>query len=230
METSELTIRLIVLLIPGLIAALMIETLTVHTKWSQFRFVLYSILLGYASYFSYQAFEIVRGVVCWAWTHTFSYNQLSFWGSLFSPKVPISLREVFVTCVFSILLGMVMSGIIQYKVVNRIARWLRISEKYGDENLFSFFLNAKEISWIWVRIPSKNLTYEGYRESFSETETIREVVLRDVKVYRYEDSEFLYEIPAIYLCLPVNDIIIEMPKQPGKEDSSEKSDTTQTTN
>jgi hypothetical protein len=123
-----------------------------------------------------------------------------------------------------------MSGIIQNKVINRIANWLRISEKYGDENLFSFFLNAKEISWVWVRIPSKNLTYEGYRESFSESETMREVVLRDVKVYRYEDSEFLYEIPAIYLCLPVNDIIIEMPKQPEKEDSSEKSDTTQTTN
>jgi hypothetical protein len=211
MEASELMIRLIVLLIPGVIAALIIETLTVHKAWDKFRFMVYAILLGFASY---ALLQLVLGIIwftCRLLAFDFTYTKLGSWASLFNAKDPIDVIEVMLACGASVILGGGLSAIIQYKVTHRIARWLRISDKYGDENLFSFFLNAKEVTWICIRMPSKNLTYEGWRESFSETDKIREIVLRDVRVYRYEDSALLYEVPAIYLCLPVDDIVIEMP-------------------
>ena len=47
---SELTIKLIIILIPGAIATLIFGKLILHKEWSSFRFVLYSILFGIVSY------------------------------------------------------------------------------------------------------------------------------------------------------------------------------------
>jgi hypothetical protein len=38
MEISAFTMRLLILLLPGLIAAVIVERLTLHPKWEQFRF------------------------------------------------------------------------------------------------------------------------------------------------------------------------------------------------
>jgi hypothetical protein len=49
----------------------------------------------------------------------------------------------------------------------------------------------------------------GYVVSFSETDEFKEIVLSNVSVYSYDQSELLYEISEIYLSLPKDDIIIE---------------------
>lgn len=50
MEISELTLKLVLLLVPGAIASMMFEKLTVHKKWTPFQFVTNSILMGGLSY------------------------------------------------------------------------------------------------------------------------------------------------------------------------------------
>jgi|ADGO01.1.fsa_nt_gi hypothetical protein len=47
--------------------------------------------------------------------------------------------------------------------------------------------------------------------SYSETSEFKEIVLRDVKVYDYTTSEFMYELDKVYLSRPKDDIIIEVP-------------------
>ncbi len=54
MQVSELTIRLIVLLIPGMLCALIIDSLSVHRKWTPFRFSIYSILLVLQRHLGFQ--------------------------------------------------------------------------------------------------------------------------------------------------------------------------------
>jgi hypothetical protein len=63
-----------------------------------------------------------------------------------------------------------------------------------------------------VRDIVNNLTFHGIVDSFSENEQISEITLRDVKVYKYEDSSFLYYIPKVFLSRPKNAIFIEVPK------------------
>jgi len=46
---SELTIKLIIILIPGAIATLIFGKLVLHKEWNNFKFVLYSILFGVVS-------------------------------------------------------------------------------------------------------------------------------------------------------------------------------------
>lgn len=217
MDISEFTIRLIVLMLPGAIASLIIERLTVHSKWDHFQFIVYSVILGILSYCLYQgglyliATYNYLDAVCHKVKANFNPEFISFWSSLFNSQQPISPKEVFIGCIYSIFVGLIISKIIHYKYLNRIAKKLRITDKYGDENLFTFFLNAKEVNWVWIRDKKKGLTYEGLRESFSETDSIREILLRDVKVYTYEDSALCYEIPALYLSFPSGELHIEMP-------------------
>jgi hypothetical protein len=211
MEITGFTLRLIILLVPGIISAIIIEQLTVHQTWSQFRFILYAFILGVTSYFLSQLFCFIEAGICLPFAKGCNAHIMTFWTALLDNKKEIELSEVLCTCGSAVLQSLIISLIIQKKFLFKLAKKLHISDKYGDENLFSYFLNAPEISWLYVRDPKNNLSYLGLRDSFSETDRIRELVLTNVKVYRYNDSKFLYEMPALYLSYEIGDMIIEMP-------------------
>jgi len=92
-----------------------------------------------------------------------------------------------------------------------IIRATGVSDKYGEENLYSYFLNSKDISEVYVRDIANNLTFYGFVDSFSENDQISEITLSKVTVYRYDDSSFLYEMPKVFLSRPKNAIFIEAP-------------------
>lgn len=96
-------------------------------------------------------------------------------------------------------------------MLNKFSNKFKISTKYGDENLYSHFLNANEIDDIYLRDIKNNLVYHGVVSFFSEKENFKEIVLNDVSVYRYEDSEHLYDIERVYLSLKTDDLVIESP-------------------
>jgi hypothetical protein len=98
---------------------------------------------------------------------------------------------------------------VQNPGINKIAKKLKISTKYGDENLFSFFLNSQNIDWIYVRDIQNNLTYQGRVVSFSENDGMQELVMSEVTVFKYETSEEFYSVPLIYLSKPSGNFIIE---------------------
>lgn len=207
MEISSLTVKLIVLLLPGILAALLVEKITVHKPWGQFRFLLYAIVLGAISYAILSIFIDIYNL----FVATKHQITLTFWQSLFLPAQAVKPLEVIFAVIIGILIAILASLAITKNWVIRLARKARATEKYGDESLYYFSLNSPEISWVWVKLPEVGLLYEGWRESFSEDVNVREILLRSVKVYRLNDSEFLYELPAVYLSMPRNKVIIEIP-------------------
>ena len=114
--------------------------------------------------------------------------------------------------------------VINYKVFNKLAQKINVSSKYGDENLYSYYLNAKEIDWVYVRDIENNLTYQGRIESYAENDHMQEMVLYDVTVFRYQDSVQLYSVPTIYLNKEMGKFIIEaIPKELlGEENDNQK--------
>ncbi len=197
MQISELTIRIIVLILPGVISAVIVEKLTVHKTWNTFRFIIYSTLLGFIAYLIYQ-------MIC--------PTYLLFWKAIINSNIRFPWKEVLYACLVAIPLGFIISAIIQYKIINRIASLIRVSYKYGDDDVFYHFLSSKEITWLWIRDKDSDTTYEGRLEFFNETNTLREITLRDVKVYRSSTSALIREIPYIYLTFPQDRFIIELPK------------------
>lgn len=197
MEISEFTLKLILLLIPGAIASLVFVKLTTHTKWNTFKFLAHSILFGSISYLI--AILIFSKDV----------SLQSFWKNL--PVSSIPYNSIWKASLFSIVIGLASSAIDNYKLVNRLGRWLRISSKYGDISAYALLLNAKAVKEIYFRDFDNRLTYHGIIESFSETETHKELILRTVKVYDFDTAELLYEADKVYLCRELGRFTIEVP-------------------
>ena len=79
-------------------------------------------------------------------------------------------------------LAFLVSACLQHKWITRVGNWLRVTSKYGDENLYTYFLNAEETRWVWVRDKANDLTYEGQVIAYSENDHSHELVLYDVVV------------------------------------------------
>jgi len=202
---------LIIIFLPGIITAIICDKISFHSKWGTFKFGLYAFILGVISYLIVQlGYYLIDILYFFSSSKTdLTWTHLKTWGALASDNPNIISPEIIFAFFVAIPLAYLTTYIITYKVLNRIAKFLGVSIKYGDENLFSFYLNAKEIEWVYVRDIKNNLTYEGKIRAYSETDSIQEVVLDDVKVFRYEDSAELYSLPSIYLSKPIGKFIIE---------------------
>jgi hypothetical protein len=211
MQISDLTIRLIILIIPGIVVTLIVDTLTTHREWSPFRFSIYSIVLGVASYLFDQLFLYLWRLLTLLFISFPITPSLTFWSSLFDNKIPISINEVILTCLFSSLfLGFLITFIINHQFLYKIAVKLKVSDVYGEEELFTHFIRADDVKWVWVRCKTASLTYAGYIKHFAENEKLQEIELGDVTVYNSEDSCELYKLSKIYLASPPGDFTIEI--------------------
>lgn len=200
---SELTVKLIILLLPGAISTLIFGKLILHKEWDSFKFVLYSILFGAFSFLILQILLNILNLVSDAFI-----ENLSIWNTLTdSQKIPYA--EIGYSTGISIILAFVISRVENKKVISKIAKKLGISNKYGDENLFSRFLNSPNTDYVYVRDIKNNLTYHGWVKSFSESENVSEIRLCEVTVYTYVGCELIYEVPEVYLSFSKHDIIIE---------------------
>lgn len=144
-KMSELTIKLIIILIPGAIATLVFGKLILHKEWSSFRFVLYSILFGIVSYLTLQL--IINGINLCVFK---DLPELTIWSKL-NDASAIPYKEVGFASIISIILAFTASIIENQKIINKVAGFLGVSSKFGEENLFSMFLNSKNIEYIYLR-------------------------------------------------------------------------------
>ena len=207
MNISDLTLRLIFLLMPGAIAALVVEKLTFHRRWSIFSFILHSFLLGIGAYFFHQLLIYLCGLIT-----RYNTKSLIFWDALFNTSIKISLKEIALTCILAIVIGYLISAVINHKLLFKSAKVFRVSKKYGDEDLWAYFLNSPDVKWIWVRDHTRKLIYEGWVQSFSVESSLREMLLREVKVFSNADGAFLYGVPAMYVSGKSTDLTLELPK------------------
>jgi len=199
MTLSALALKLILILVPGGLATLILEKLTTYVKWEPFKFIINSILLGGLSY-------LLSDLIFYVF---YSKDIQNFWLTFTSNNIPF--WEIIRATGISIFIGFFSSWIENKKLISGFARRLNIADKYGEENLYSFFLNGRDVSEVYVRDIANNLTFYGIVDSFSENEQISEITLRDVTVYRYSDSAFLYEIKRVFLSRPKSAFFIEVP-------------------
>jgi hypothetical protein len=194
MEISELTFKIIMLFIPGAISSLIVAELTIHKEWIPFKFVVNSVILGLLSYLVVQMIYLIPWI-------SPSSKLLEFWQPL-SKTDNISYVEILFASLSGVLLGFIFTFAIQKKWIFKIARKLKVSFKYGDECLYYYFLNAKDLNEVYVRDLEQNLTYHGFIQAFSESDYERELVLTNVDVYQLSDSTLLYNTDAMFISKP----------------------------
>lgn len=206
---NQLAVVLVVVLFPGIIAATIANKLTVHSRWDSFKFALYAFVLGVLTYASLQLGVYAADLFNSWCSGTRSWRHLAIWMVAQDGSTAIPPWEIATAVFLSVPLAFVVSAGVQYKVLTRVGNWLRVTTKYGDENLYTYFLNVRDTDWVYVRDKENSLTYEGRVVAFSENDDVHELVLHDVVVYRYEDSSRLYAVPTVYLSKPTGRFVIE---------------------
>lgn len=204
---SQLIISLIILLIPGIIAALIFDAITQHKPWNNFIFSVYVVLFGWLSY-----------LPLWLWNKFAKALESNIqWGSVyaFTKLEKSNLNEniyydVLLAAFFAVIFAYLIAYAANHKWLTRAANKLGVSDKYGDESLFYYYLNGgskKDIKWLSVHDFSRDIIYAGALLSYSEQDGAQELVLVNVDVYPAAGDS--YRLDNIYICAKKGNLSIE---------------------
>jgi hypothetical protein len=119
-------------------------------------------------------------------------------------------KEMLFLCLIAIGLGFLFSFFETRKIINKIAIWLKVSEYYGGDDVWTLFCANKNTQWIYIRDHKLKLIYFGNLEHYSDPGEDRELLISDVQVFS-EDGEYCYNCPTMYICRQSDDITLEIP-------------------
>lgn len=162
MDVTEFGLRLILLFLPGIICASLVDALTTHPPRTQFRFTLRALILGVASYGILVLFQ----------------PSISFFAALSDLKVVPSLVEAGYASIVALGMAVVLTYIANYKIHFKIAHKLRLTKRFGDQDVWSYLFNSPDVEWITVRDHKRNLVYDGRARFFSEDSKTAELYLQ----------------------------------------------------
>jgi hypothetical protein len=203
-DVTELSFRLALIFLPGIVAALLVEKLVSTRDWSTARLALYSLVLGLSCYLIY---AVLKALYLWQWPpHINLFRSIAAGGSL-------DLFEIICTTMISPMVGILVSFSLNNHWINRFGHAIHVSDKFGALDVWARTFNSPEISWVVVRDLDRNLAYDGWVEAFSDTYDANELFLRDVKVFESTTSLFLYELEAVYLTRAKDKLTIEIRKR-----------------
>lgn len=218
MDLSELSLRIVLIFLPGMTSFLVVDNLTNHKETKLHNILIQSFILGFLCYFAYYIVVLFVGAtICPGLNFNF-FNVLV-------NKSDINFKEIVFVTLISIPVGLFVVRIINYKILFRIARFLRISDKYANVDVWSYLMEFGDPTcWVVIRDRSADIVYEGWVNVYSDSTERDEIFLRDVKVYNNSTAEMLYETPGVYLSRKREDLSIEFPQLNYSEKRRHKDD------
>jgi hypothetical protein len=84
----------------------------------------------------------------------------------------------------------------------------KITCRYGDEDLWEKFQLDNGNEWMVIRDHKVGLYYFGHILTYSDTERMRELIMKEVSVFT-KDGELCYEVDKVYIGRQFDDITIE---------------------
>lgn len=203
------------LFLPGIVCHLLVRQLKGSKEKKDWEHFLNILIYSLASY-------CVLGMLL----NVTGKGRLVFWDAISTETAVLQWKEIVYASIVATVLAFVISGFYTYKLVNKVGRFLQITRRYGDEDVWDFFHNMHEVEWTVVRDHKLDLAYFGWIHLFSDSERERELLLRDVSVQDNATGKYLYDVEALYLSRDKYDLTIEIPREqpsvPSKEGSDEQ--------
>jgi len=216
MQITELIWNLFLLLLPGVVATIMIKQIFSGIKYTIFEFSVNAALFGIATYiimeFGYSIFNIIHAIFSPKISLQWGLN-LTIWDNFFDNNKDYNKIEIIIAYILSIPLGLFYGFVVSKKLINKIFQYFGWTHRYGDDDVWSYFLNSKEINWIIVHDKKTNMSYFGSIRAYSDSNAKREILLNDVDVYASDDwDKPIYQSEFVFLELDNNNFTIESPK------------------
>jgi hypothetical protein len=159
--------------------------------------------------------------------HFFINSWESVLNKLYDEKKYFSINNLFALFIISIVVGAIGAIFYNKKLLYKVAKRLGITSSYGEEDVWTLTVGAKEIEWVFVRDHKYDKIYFGHIEKYSDTNTERELTLTEVSVYDNITGKELYSIPRLYLCRDKYELTIE--EAPKGEENAKLDESAKTT-
>jgi hypothetical protein len=214
MDISDFMIRVVFLALPGIVSYMLFRKLAGKSKcekWEEFCLVLLFSLLIYGTY----------GLIVHFWGNP---ESLTFFKAISDDKIPIKWSEIIIASLIGVPIAFISSALHTYKKINWFGRLVRVTRRFGDEDVWDYFHNLPDIpeyEWVFVRDHKTNLLYYGWIKAYSDSHEERELLMGNVSVFDNNSGELIYEVESMYFCRDRYDITIEIPKNISIEESKE---------
>ena len=185
-------------------------------------FIIQSIVLTVITYFfefllfkiydhSFKLFELFNNEICNNGKEAISSDLIYF--AIYS--IPLALF----LSVLDLYLGKV--GFFQ-SILGKLP--FKPTERYGHEDVWEYyirmrkgsstkrnndFLKRQDNTWVDIRDFENKIIYSGCIDLYSDTDKIRELLLKNVRVYDFEGNG-LYEVSEMYISRPSESVIMEV--------------------
>lgn len=207
MELSEIAVRIIILVIPGLIFFNCHSVITgkkEKTDWGKF------FDITFVSIICYLIISINPSFV--SNTLVFSFDLSTNLKALYSENVNPNYFEIIIASVVGIILAFSWAKFVDKKVLNAIATKLKINYRTGRDDVWDDFLTLEKDQYLVVRDHKTGYTYYGYVSLYSEACEKRELVLSNVIVYTTSEMKEIDQVEKLYLSRNENEIDFELPQ------------------
>ena len=205
---DKVTISIIFIFLPGILALIVSEKLTSHPKREGYELIAFTFVLGCLSHLLY---FIIFTPLKWLGAAV----PEDKWLDLMTTTTATQPVVVLYTAILGVVMGFILSYARNYSWLHRFALWIKASRKIGDVDLWAYLFNSnllEEYDWVVIRDRDKNLMYQGMVNTFSDIEDPRELILSNVKVFDNETGTGLYDVDLIYLSFEKNNASIEIYK------------------
>ena len=204
---TEFTFQLLFLFLPGLMAFIVVDTLTTHKPINNVWVFLYVVLLGWVCYVANYLVQVI-----WFWCAEVPF---AFVHMLTNKEQALNLSDILGACILSLPTGLIISWIINHHWLNRIAQFFRITRKHPNTDVWNQLMNQRgsDVEWVVIRDQDKDLMYRGWVAFFADsTDDFDEILLTGAEVYRNSTGIFLYNVPGLYLSMKHGSKVVEFPK------------------
>jgi Family of unknown function (DUF6338) len=208
MKIDVVIIQIAIIFLPGLIWAGLDSRYALKSKSSEFQYTLRAFLFGLASY------TVTFGIYALlGWPFNLADLSGAAATGIFTPAI---FREVASAVVVGLVLAILWLYASSYKLVTRFLQKIKATKTYGDEDVWDYTFNSSKaaVEYVHFRDFANKIVYAGWVEEFSETEKLRELVLRGAKIYDF-DGNFMFDTPLVYLARDPENVHIEFPYQGG---------------
>ena len=206
MNLDGFAIRTAFLVLPGLLASQLLRKFRGKTDkkaWEDFTEIIFTSLISYVLLAIFMAFSIED------WSLSFEWPALSSIDGFLDESKPIKYGEIVWATLIAVVLACMYSYFCGKRTFFRILNFFKITNRYGNEDVWSYFHSAKENPWLFIRDHKRNLIYYGYVKAFSETNHCRELLINDVSVHDSKGTK-LYDTPQMYLSRDHHDLTLEL--------------------
>ena len=211
MQLNSFLYHLVLLLIPGLLGLKISRSLSsVGTERKKIK-EWYDVFIIIA--YTFCASIVYDSMVIPIMKCLFNIDKEKTFAILTSTDKYFDVEQIVKLTVIDIIIGVLSAFIYNKKFLYKIGKCLKITKQYGEEDVWSYINNSKEMEWVYVRNYKNGLSYSGYIQLFSDSNEKREVLLGNVSVFFTDTAELLYEMENVYLSLDNHDISIEFYKK-----------------